>query len=290
MIRIYKRFFIISILVILFLFTSCATGSTSSSSEAGDSDTPIFYVSANSGDILDDYPLTYTILCNFYSKADNSNLNVQVVDAAGTVVYEDSKVFISGDKYSYSILPEECGFVRFNSDEYTMKVSSTYNSYIGSASIKCTHRPDNTIEPGSEDTWGKINENDYSNFYFGICYKTPDGSSVYDRNEFLYDIDGYMVDYYTYPPDYSTTTYVLIGHVYYDWQLQTKDLEKYITFVNETVTTEVVTINGVEYLKCSGKEIVFYMTYKNSDIFVILFAGEEVNTPSFEEEVFSRIS
>ncbi len=230
----------------MFLFTSCINGSLASNSETGNSDTPIFYVNANSSEILDDYPLTYTILCNFYSKADNCNLNVQVVDATGTVVFEDTKVFVSGDKFSYSILPEDCGVIRFDSDEYTMKVSSTYNSYIGFASIKCSHRPDNTIEPGSEETWGSINDNTYSNQYFGIRYKTFEGSTVEGRNEFLYDIDGYMVDYYSYSSDYTTSTYVLIGHVYYEWQIQTKDLEKYITLYDEPFTTEIITIYDIE--------------------------------------------
>jgi len=289
MIRINNRLILVTILITLFIFTSCANSSAVSSSEVGDSDTPIFYVSANTGEILDDYPLSFTILCNFYSKADNSCLNVQVVDVNGSVVYEESKVFTSGEKYSYSILPEDCGFIRFDSDEYTMKVSSTYNSYIGSASIKCSHRPDNTIEPSSEDTWGSIDSINYSNSYFGIGYNSSEGSSVYGRNDFIYDEAGYKIDFYSVPSDGSCMLYVLVGHVYYNWELQTKDLEKYITFYDEPVVTEIIKINGIEYLKCSADEIVLYMTYKNTDIFVFVFEGEDVNSPAFEDEIFSRI-
>lgn len=292
-----KKFIRIStcvlILAMMFSMTSCAqkTEATSVTTTEAVSDTAaLYYVGAESRKIMDDGTMELSINCNYFADADNSDMDVTVIDPAGEVVYEYHETFISGKTYTAVLNPEDCGIVKFAGGDYVISVSNSFNNYVGEAVVHTELYPENAIVQAQEDTTGKTEGTSYVNEYFGMRLDCPKSFYIDDLSWYLSDYtNGYTTDFVAFSEDDSLYVTVLVGKMYYEKDVTTEELIDYMPYEWDVESSEVVTLDGIEFLKFTAWSTDFYMTNKDSDIIIIELSYYNDNATQ-ADEIASAIS
>lgn len=232
----------------------------------------LYYITDESREIMDDGVMKFSILCNYYSAVDNSELQINLVDPLGNVVCSYKETFVSGKRYDKILTSSDLGLDRFVGGEYVISVSNSYNGYEGNSVISVREYPENTILPGDEDIIGTFDSGSWVNEYFGVQISFPATFDVYDASLY-YDVDamgGYYPECEANTADYSFYMISLVGHMYYEKEVELEDLAMYNSYtVLEANSTEVVNINGIDYLAMYYDYMTIYMTNKDYDILLI---------------------
>lgn len=275
---------LIIIIALALQMVACSTATKTSEVISGapeNDQVAIYFVVADSTIIMDDEPISFSVICNQYAAVDGSSLNIRLTNKQGNVFYETNETFISGNTYSYVLTPELCEIEMFEDGECTIRVTSSYNSYVGTATTTIEQYPENTVDSPSSDTTGLVVGNDYVNGFFELKFDAPGGYEAYDSSYFASNTtDGYSIDYAATSSDGLTTVYTMVGHIHYENEVEVEDLIDFNSFAPDATDYEVVTINDIDFLQINYETITYYMTVKDTEILIIVYSYYGTDDPN----------